>query len=271
MTDDRTVILAAGGTGESYPGDVRTEVTGMLKNVTDHVDPNKFRVQWVGYDASYGNPTSYMISKTQLKARLRSLISYYRNCALLGYSQSADAMGELAADLVREGRGDWLKGLAFLGDPARHSRDYIGTRDPGGYGIVGMRGRESYGSIPLFQAANPGDPIPGASDDSLLRDIADFTPMFQVSDPVKSGLAVLDTLNSKGWQNYATHWWEWPVAWRRWNTAKAEANAYMPRIILPSGFVLNPSGGKHTDYANVSPKGFEKPFTTVIANYLNAL
>lgn len=268
---EKTLVLAAGGTGESFPGDVRLEPSGMVRNVTDKLNRSRFDVQWVGYDASYGYPSNYEASKDSLKKRLRALTAYHRNVVFLGYSQSADAMGELALELAIEGRDPWVKALAVLGDPSRSRAHYIG-KDPGGFGIRGERGGfGEYGSIPVFSAAVPGDPISGASWDSLLRNVADFTPMFTVRDPIASAQAVLDTLNANGWQNYANHWWEWPSAYRRWNTAKDEALAYMPRISLPSGFVLNPTGGKHTDYATVSPRGWTEPFTTVLANYLNNL
>ena len=46
-------VFVVGGTGESYPGDPRTEVSGLLTGVADELD-DRFDCRWIGYPASYG-------------------------------------------------------------------------------------------------------------------------------------------------------------------------------------------------------------------------
>lgn len=135
-------VLVVGGTGESYDGDMRTEVTGLLSGVTDALD-DRFDTRWVGYPASYGpaphlSGISYADSvaagQRALAAALHAVVG---PVMIIGYSQGAVVIRRLLADL--DARADMralsrVVAVGFVADPISRPaslRDATGGEWPG--------------------------------------------------------------------------------------------------------------------------------------------
>lgn len=213
-------VLVVGGTGESFPGDTRTEVTGLLKNITDQLDPTRFRPIWVNYPASYGHPMSYAASKAVGKANLTRAIEDTPNPAILiGYSQGACIVGDLAAELHKHPHLD-VRGVGLVADPERHEGQYFGPR-PGGYGVAGSRFVDNT-DRPVWSVAAMGDTISALPVGNPIRMIADLTAFMDFTDPTEWGRQLLERAKAGQWQ----HWWDWRN-WRTWAGAIAYARGYL--------------------------------------------
>ncbi|MDL9948327.1 cutinase family protein [Gordonia sp. ABSL11-1] len=122
---------------------------GILRAVTDGLGP-RTRSTYVGYDATAfpWEKAIYGRSKAQAVANTTGLATMMlRRCprtkvALTGYSQGADAAGDVAAE-IGNGRGairpDQVAGVVLLSDPRRSSRDTIVGPALAGQGSGGPR------------------------------------------------------------------------------------------------------------------------------------
>ncbi len=152
-------VVAVPGTWETSDQNNGDVPRGMLALATDGL-PDSVRTDFVNYAATafpwerevYGN------SKVEAVDRARRLIvAMARRCAatriaLVGYSQGADAAGDLAA-LIGSGSGgvspNRIAGVALLSDPQRAPGDLlvgppvpgagIGGPRPGGFGALAAR------------------------------------------------------------------------------------------------------------------------------------
>ena len=255
-------VIVMGGTTESYPGDVRPDVTGMLKGVTDHLDPAFFDVHWVGYPADYGTKMPYAQSVAKGKqALLDKMASLPPEKPVLGlfYSQSCAFGVELLLEKRRGMHVDLPYYAAFcLGNPVRRRGSSIGPYAPavGSYGIAGEATVEADGSV--FDVICPGDPITESPRDAMLRSVADFTAWMSASTLEEWGDDVARKIRSRGFQNATLD------SKGLWNGLRrmAEAGAAVSRY-LPWHPLLNRAGGRHTLYSGeyVRINGKTMPYT----------
>ncbi|GAA1480371.1 hypothetical protein GCM10009624_08110 [Gordonia sinesedis] len=264
MTNDATTnarsvtVLAVGGTGESYPGDDRRHVTGLLSEVTDALDA-RFHSRWVGYPASYG-PTpdphgpSFDDSVAEGVRRLDAVFADTPGPVMvIGYSQGAVVIRRwLCALTARSGSSEELArvlAVGFVADPHQPPGAVPGCD---GWGVAGP-GSDLPAGLPAWWVGAPDDVICNASADSLIRDIADLTAAMDLRRPARWAHQMWNTLRSNGFQNAARTSFG-PRQWRRdigrLVAACREAQRYLPARIVWRGIeVGNPVGGRHTAYA----------------------
>jgi pimeloyl-ACP methyl ester carboxylesterase len=209
------LVLAVPGTGESYPGDTRTAVTGMIANITGKVDPSQYESRWVAYDASYGfvpMPTgvSYAESVQQgLSALLTALYADTRPVFLIGYSQGSTVVSAFL-DLLAAGHypdlKDRIAGAVLLANPARpDGAPTLGPRHVGSYGITyDPKNPTPARVVPAIEVANPQDGICSAAPDSFLRDLAIVTEFMSFVDLATWGQSLLTAAEAIDWKALAT-------------------------------------------------------------------
>lgn len=260
-------LLCMGGTSESYSGDVRREVTGMLKTVTDFVDRDIFDVRWVGYPADYGMKMSYFESVQLGRRELARAIHHYtdgtpNSAVALTYSQSCTFANSLLA--IGEFEPEVFAGTANLGNPWRRKGSYIGPIAPaaGSYGIAGEVFLPSDKVFSLDVVA-PGDTITEARDDSLLRSVADFTE-YMSTDLLAWATECIDLVRDEGWQLAKQEQRGILYALQQVNQAIVDARRY-----LPYDQYLNPTGGRHTAYGVEKVPGFDYTWSEMLAHALN--
>ncbi|MBO0853945.1 MAG: PE-PPE domain-containing protein, partial [Nocardia sp.] len=201
MNSDPITVLAVGGTAESYRGDDRRAVQGMLAGVTDRLS-DRFTARWVGYPADYGPVTGFHHDAFALSVPegSRNLAARIACCegpvALLGYSQGCCVIRSLLedADTTLISR---IAGVGFVADPLMPAGAAFGKPDLRGWGVAGA-GREL--AVPAWWVANDHDPIPLASPDSLLRDLADITEFMSFTDVVLWGRKLAQRISENTWQ-----------------------------------------------------------------------
>ena len=256
-------VLAVGGTGESFAGDSRTEVIGLLSAVTDCLD-DRFTAQWVPYAASYGpvpqrDGLSYAES---VDGGVANLAAAFGECAgdvaLLGYSQGAVVVRRFAAALTA-GQCEPIIGMGLVADPHQPPGGVPGCH---GWGVAGP-GEPLPASVPGFWIGARNDMICNASPDSLLRDIADLTGTMSLHHPLRWWSQIRERLSHNDLQN-ADATSVSPEQWRRdpgrIATAWREVRGYLPRTLGWHRVRLaNTEGGQHTSYA-ATPYG-QTPLT----------
>jgi len=253
-TAPQVLVLAVGGTGESYPGDERTAVTGMLAAVTDALD-ERFVGRWVPYPASYGpspdrEGISYLDSVALGVERLSAEIAAARvPVMLIGYSQGAVVIrtalaGPGGAELARK-----VSAVGLVADPHQPPGAVPGAD---GWGVAGP-GPDLPAGLPVFWVGADDDVICNASPDSLVRDIADLTPSLSLLQPRHWLGDAAARIRSGRMQNAALtrfsprQWWRDAA---RLGVAAREVLGY-----LPAGWRLgrwrltNRTGGRHVSYA----------------------
>lgn len=247
-------VLAVGGTGESHPDDRRTEVSGLLREVTDTLD-GRFVGRWVGYPASYGPVAVGGLSYRQsTEVGVRRVIEAVAEAdgpvMLIGYSQGCTVIREVLGHIA-DGRlaADSIAAVGLISDPEQPDGAVPGCR---GRGVAGA-GPTAPDSIPVLWVGHPEDMICNASDDSFVRDIADLTRWMSIRDP-RSWLGKLwELLRDNSFQNAAkTHVSirQWRTDLRRLRTAMLEVLGYLPARLAWRGVrVTNPRGGRHVAYA----------------------
>ncbi len=247
-------VLVVGGTGESFPGDPRIEVSGLLQSVTDELD-ERFVCRWIGYPASYG-PTpqrrgmSYEDSVADGVAALRrALCATSTPIMVIGYSQGAVVIREALHGWSARGDVDRIIGVGLVADPHQPPGVVDGCH---GWGVAGPGSPLPQG-IPAFWVGNPDDVICNASPDSLIRDIADLTAAMTLGDTMRWSRSVVETVCHNAFQN-AHRTALGPRQWRRdidrLRTAGREVLGYLPRRVgWGSRTLLNQIGGRHTSYS----------------------
>ena len=250
----RFTVLAVGGTGESYDGDTRTRVTGMLSAVTDRLD-ERFDCRWVGYPASYGPATqhggiSYVRSiAAGVRALTRAVREADRPVMLIGYSQGAAVIRTLLAHPTVIGLLPKIAAVGFVADP-NQPRGVID--ECAGWGVAGEGGELPEG-LPAYWVGAPSDMICNASDDSLVRDIADLTDSLSLTQLRRWATDAAARVMSRRMQNADATRFS-PAQWRRdvqrLRTAVREVRGYLPaQIALGGRWIANPLGGSHVSYA----------------------
>lgn len=251
----QVTVLAVGGTGESYAGDRRTAVTGLLHEVTAALD-DRFVSRWVGYPASYGpaphlGGMSYRISvDTGARALTDALRHTPGPIVLIGYSQGAvvirTALDELGAD---DDVVERLLAIGFVADPHQPPGVIAGCE---GWGVAGP-GPELPDGVATYWVGAPEDMICNASADSFVRDIADLTAALAVGRIRDWVGDMWKTLRRNTFQN-ARRTSPGPAQvrrdMRRLASAVREVTGYLPGTFAWRGVrVPNRRGGRHTSYA----------------------
>lgn len=254
QTSERFRVLAVGGTGESFDGDTRTAVTGMLSAVTDRLD-DRFDARWVGYPASYGpapmhNGISYVESLSAGVRRLSEAIGASdRPVMIIGYSQGAAVVRTLLAHPAMFRLLPKIAAVGFVADPNQPRGVVDGCA---GWGVAGEGGDLPEG-LPAYWVGAPTDMICNASDDSLIRDIADLTDSLSLTRVRRWTTHAAARVMSRRMQNAdATR--ISPAQWRRdvarVRTAVREVRGYLPSRISVGRWILrNPLGDSHVSYA----------------------
>ena len=256
FTGDRITVLAVGGTGESYQGDSRTAVTGMLAAVTDDLDA-RFMSRWVGYPASYGpangrDGMSYADSVAEGVLALRHQLEQTSGVVMIvGYSQGAVVVRRCVHELQLDGDPalNRVLGLGFVADPHQPPGVVTGCS---GWGVAG-EGPRLPDQIPAWWVGAPTDMICNAEPDSLIRDIADLTPTLEFRRPIRWILDMLAILRDNAFQNAARTSLR-PTQWsrdvRRVRAAWRAVRRYLPALIVWHSLVItNRDGGRHTAYS----------------------
>lgn len=246
-------VLAVGGTGESFPGDDRTEVTGMLAGVTDALD-SRFSSRWVGYPASYG-PTAgrhgmaYVDSVAcGVTALARAIRETDGPVMLIGYSQGAAVIRTLLAHPVSSAVVERVLAVGLVADPHQPRGAIAGCT---GWGVAGP-GAAVPSSVPAFWVGAPDDVICNASDDSLIRDVADLTDSLSMLHIRRWITDMCAAVLSRRMQN-ADRTSITPRQWRRdahrVRAAFEEVRGYLPRRIAFGRWgIANRGGGRHVSY-----------------------
>lgn len=241
----RDVIIVEGtwASSETAPPDQY----GLLGDVARRIDTSKLRPQNIAYPADYGRHRSYLESKTAgIQATRAAIERADRPVYLVGYSQGSAVAGAFTnhPNVARS---------YLVADPHRPAGRYIGLLDPGGSGLAGTITRS--GLVHWLSA--PGDVITCAPRDSMLRDIADFTPA--LSPHLQPWLDhAIATLRTRTWQNATRRPWNTFEELRRLREALRDAHGYL-------------KGGRHTCYATENVPGLHITHTQWIAASLNYL
>ncbi|MFE3292252.1 cutinase family protein [Rhodococcus sp. NPDC059234] len=249
----RITVLAVGGTGESHPADLRTEVSGLLRGVTDTLD-DRFVGRWVGYPASYGPVAVGGLSYRQstavgVRRVIEAVAATDGQVMLIGYSQGCTVIREVLGH-VAAGRltADAVAAVGLISDPEQPDGAVPGCR---GHGVAGP-GPTTPDSIPILWVGHPEDMICNASDDSYVRDVADLTRSMSLREPRTWLRELWELIRDNNFQN-ATKTRLSPRQWRtdlrRLRTAAVEVLGYLPERLAWRGLrVSNPRGGRHVAY-----------------------
>ncbi|MFW0790175.1 PE-PPE domain-containing protein [Gordonia sp. CPCC 205333] len=257
-TSQQLSVLVVGGTGESGVGDTRTEVTGLLEQVTTHLD-DRFATTWVPYPASYGPAPllSGMTYEGSVRVGCRNLANAFETSSgpvmMLGYSQGAVVVRRFIAQLqaTEPAALKRVLGLGLVADPHQPAGAVDGCD---GFGVAGPGARVDL--VPAYWVGAADDMICNASSDSLIRDIADLTGQlgFNGRRAIRSSIhSVWETLSNNKFQN-ADRTVISPSQWRRdigrLSVAAREVAGYLPTVIAWRGFAVhNDRGGRHTSYS----------------------
>ncbi|MEE4022658.1 PE-PPE domain-containing protein [Gordonia sp. PKS22-38] len=252
----RVTLFAVGGTGESYAGDERSEVAGLLRAVTTHLD-ERFTCRWVGYPASYGPAPrlvgmsyrdSLEIGTRELRRRLREVDG---PIALIGYSQGAVVIRDTLTELSDAGDPivDRVLAVGLVADPHQPPGAVTGCA---GWGVAGP-GRPMPARVPTYWVGAPDDMICNATADSFVRDIADLTAALAFGGIGRWVSQLWTVLRTNSFQNASRTSPGFEQVRRdlgRMRTAMREIAGYLPGTLRwHSVAVRNPRGGRHTSYA----------------------
>ncbi|MFE5290120.1 PE-PPE domain-containing protein [Nocardia sp. NPDC056611] len=246
-------VLCVAGTGEHAPPGSDRPV-GLLAEVTRHLDEARFAVWNVAYPASYGPVgganalgLDYVRSVEQgVQALLDEIRSTTNRVGLLGYSQGATVVSRLLEGIER---GDYPDvEIAFAGLVANPTRaDGWESIDGSnlGYGIAGEHGPWP-SDFPIWEVAQPRDPICSLPGDSLLRSFADLTEAFSVADP---------------------GWWAQQLAARIHGHGLQAAGLDVALAI--SELLDYAMFGQHAAYATLQIPGVDLTYTEELAHLIN--
>lgn len=199
-----------GGTGF---GD---HLDGISLTFLEHLTPGRFHKILVRYPASYIYPITYAESVRRGREALLSAIRENPGSVVGGYSQGAEVVGDVVAEIDRGLHpGLSVAACALIADPSRP----IGAGVPGrpaasGYGISGQR---FVPVTPTFWAAAEGDPITALPPGNPLRSMADLTEFMTLTDPAAArrwGEALHERALQGRWQQWwsVRHWHSWAGA-----------------------------------------------------------
>lgn len=258
MTTTAVTVLAVGGTGESFPGDDRTAVTGMLAAVTEDLDA-RFTARWVPYPASYG-PSPRLDGESYHASVCAGVVALARaideavaqdpqaTVMLIGYSQGAVVIRTLLAHPSSHHLHPAIGAVGFVADPHQPPGVVTGCA---GWGVAGP-GPALPDGLPAFWVGAADDVICNASPDSLIRDVADLSGVLSAGQLRRWAGDVWARVRAADLQNAAVTRVS-PSQWRR-DVHRLAVAAREVRGYLPSALQIhrlrwdNPRGGRHVSY-----------------------
>ncbi|MCZ4585313.1 alpha/beta fold hydrolase [Rhodococcus opacus] len=229
----------------------------MLTNTTQLLDPARFVVKQVPWEASYGpvpDPGGSAFDKALSEGRtllLRMIAEDPSPVVLLGYSGGAALAGNVAAEV---GRGQHpsldVRGAGLIADPLRPA-----SPDLPGWGIAGQR---LITGMPVWQIADPLDVICCCPDNSPLRTFADQSAAFSLADPRAWVSDLVDRLRTRRWQAVILNWWRPWTVWQQYSEAIDDVNGYLFR-------------GDHTSYRVRLAPGTDRTYCALLADRVGSL
>lgn len=254
--ETKLTVLAVGGTGESYDGDRRSRVSGLLAGVVACLD-DRFESRWVVYPASYGPvPQSGGVSyRRSVEIGEANLVAALDDCdgpvMLIGYSQGAVVIRHALHAMARRGGGGLRRiwGVGFIADPHQPPGVVPGCD---GWGVAGPGVSLPVG-LDVHWVGTPEDMICNAGPDSLLRDVADLTSEMGFRRPVEWLRQLWGLLRDNAFQNASRTAIRFSQVRRdivRMRSGAREVQGYLPDTLRWGGLVIsNRRGGRHTSYA----------------------
>ncbi|AEV52273.1 hypothetical protein [Nocardia phage NBR1] len=220
--------------------------SGMLKNITDHLDPLDFALEQFNWQNEYGpvpvwNGRDYQSNLDQavsdLCARLITVgIEVGHRVVPMGYSGGAHVLSLALERLERAGTPIPMPAIVMVSNPSRRADDptmFPGI--PGRYGITGQHGRFPMGAA-LIDVSNPADVICSCPPPPHpLRGFADISRHFSLADPVRWGVETLETAKRGQFQNAwrlssLPSWWDAVALARGYLFDGQHTNWYVPRL-----------------------------------------
>ncbi|MEV0946136.1 alpha/beta fold hydrolase [Rhodococcus sp. NPDC049939] len=245
-------VLTCRGVGEPFP-------SPMLANVTQLLDPRRFRVVAVPWEASYGPvPDPHGVSfdealRTGREMLLENIADDPNPVVLVGYSAGAALAGHVAAEISWGNHpGLDLRGVGLISDPFRHPMNVVNAT-ASGWGIAGRRIIPV--AFPVWQLADPADVITCCPPDSPLRTIADQSTAFSLADPHAWVEDLLDRLRTRRWQATIRDWRNIPQVWRAYTRAISGVKGYL--------------NGEHTSYHLRCYPGSTRTYCEWLADRIN--
>ncbi|QUD15861.1 hypothetical protein [Nocardia phage KYD2] len=215
--------------------------SGMLKNVTDHLDPLGFQLEQFNWQNTYGpvptwNGRDYdqnlNEAVTDLTNRIIHLgIELGHRIVPMGYSGGAQVLSIVLERLARAGTPVDIPAAVMLSNPVRRADDPTMVPGiPGRYGVAGAHAAFP-ANMALVDLANPVDVICSCPPPPYpIRGFADLSRHFSLADPVRWGVQLVEQAKRGQFQN----------AWRL-----SSLPSWIDSVALARGYLYD---GQHTTW-----------------------
>ena len=242
-------VLVCRGIGEPMHTGLPSYVTRLLTS--------RFRVIEVPWEATYGpfggglGGSSYDAALASGRLMLLEYIRRYPGAILLSYSAGAALAGNVAAEIGRGVHpGLEVRAVGLLADPLRPK-----SVELPGHGIAGERPIQA--SFPVWQVADPRDPIPCCTSEALYT-LADQSAAFSLVDPAAWGWDLIDRLKNDRWQEVKRlQFWRIPEILTRYRIAIEHVQRYL--------------GPDHVSYPVRNYPGTSRTYTEWLADRINEI
>lgn len=187
-----------------------------------------FRFTYVQYPADYGVRLTYEESLAEGHRLLIEAITESPYPVIIGgYSQGADIAGTVAAEISAGAHPELtVLGAVLIADPWRPARTSIDTVVMGASSGFGIRGQRAIGGMPVFWAANEGDPITALPAGNPLRSLADISEFMSATlDRERANELYTKVLTAVS-NGRMQRWWS-RSNWRTWGGALAYVRGYL--------------------------------------------
>lgn len=208
-----TYALAIPGTWET--GQTGPSQPGMLSGVVDTLRANGVRADYVSYAATafpwegetYGASKNQAVAAANLMIQSMALQCPSTTFALVGYSQGADAVGDVAAAIGTGGgviRPERLVAVGLLSDPRRSEADTLVGPAVAGSGVGGARPGGFGWVTPVVRTfCVDGDLYCSTPKDDYVSRMAGFLAIRSDPSPTPELVAVYQTEAVEIWNNIA--------------------------------------------------------------------
>lgn len=219
--------------------------SGMLKNVTDHLDPLDFQLEQFNWQNTYGPvpvwngrdyDQNFQEAVTELTGRIIHLgIELGHRIVPMGYSGGAQVLSTALERLARAGTPVDIPAAVMISNPVRNASDPTMVPGiPGRYGVAGAHSPFP-AAMRLVDLANPVDVICSCPPPPHpLRGFADLSRHFSLADPVRWGVETLEMAKRGQFQNAwrlssLPSWWEAVALARGYLFDGQHTSWYVPR------------------------------------------